>query len=63
MKDYGEWVINEDPFYVPNEMKMKIICSKNTVPDPETKAFLEKFRKDISRSMPISEPILQHSSD
>ena len=31
---------------------MKIAFGKNTVPDPETKAFLEKFREDTSRSIP-----------
>ena len=48
--DDRSWVINEDPFYVPNGMK--IAFGKNTVPDPETKAFLEKFREDTSRSIP-----------
>ena len=48
--DDRSWVINEDPFYVPNGMK--IAFGKNTVPDPETKAFLEKFREDISRPIP-----------
>ena len=47
--DDRSWVINEDPFYVPNGMK--IAFGKNTVPDPETKAFLEKFRKNTSRSI------------
>lgn len=47
--DDRSWVINEDPFYVPNGMK--IVSGKNTVPDPETKAFLEKFREDTSRSI------------
>lgn len=49
----GGWAIIEEPFYVSNGMNITV--SKNTVPDPEAKAFLEKFRKDISRSAPISE--------
>ena len=49
----GSWVIDEDdedPFYyVSNRVKIRFI--KDTVPDPETKAFLEKFRKNTSRSI------------
>lgn len=46
----GSWVIDEDPFYyVSNGVKITFI--KDTVPDPETKAFLEKFRKNTSRSI------------
>lgn len=46
----GSWVIDEDPFYyVSNGVKIRFI--KDTVPDPETKAFLEKFRKNTSRSI------------
>lgn len=46
----GSWVIDEDPsYYVSNGVKITFI--KDTVPDPETKAFLEKFRKNTSRSI------------